>query len=38
MDPEEDTDLDNNEYDGWTTPETTEYNEGRYSTNKYGTN
>jgi hypothetical protein len=29
-DPNEDTDLDNTEYDGWTTPETTEYNDDDY--------
>lgn len=29
-DPEEDTDLDNNEYDGWTSPEIEEYNDDEY--------
>jgi|TARA_B110000977_G_C10881021_1_gene417502 hypothetical protein len=32
MDPneEEDTDLDNTDYDGFTVPETTEYNDDEY--------
>jgi hypothetical protein len=30
MDPEEDTDLDNNEYDGWTIPKDIEYNDDDY--------
>ena len=29
-DPEEDTDLDDNEYDGWTSPEIEEYNDDEY--------
>ncbi len=31
MDPnEEDSDLDNTDYDGWTVPEDTEYNDDEY--------
>ena len=29
-DPNEDTDLDNTEYDGWTSPEIEEYNDDEY--------
>tara|TARA_R110000796_G_scaffold47049_1_gene113414 strand:- start:500 stop:601 length:102 start_codon:yes stop_codon:yes gene_type:complete len=30
LDPEEDIDLDNTEYDGWSIPKVTEYNDNEY--------